>query len=73
MDFKTRIYAEVVIALLVGLVALAVAFWLGGRALNRNEVMECKQWQKDSQTYPGWYATSWQIDQCKHHGLPLKK
>lgn len=37
------------------------------------ELNECKQWQEDSKTLNGWYATEWQKIQCDHYDIKIIK
>jgi len=38
---------------------------------NKQEKAECYQWQEDAQSFPDWYATDWQEQQCEQHGINL--
>ena len=65
------------ILILLGWIAFLLAIFYGiGRifiahGIERHEAAECKKWQEQKETYPGWYATQWQLNQCDHYGVDL--
>ena len=63
METIKTILAVGVLAVLFG-----VLFSVG---VKKTERLECKQWIVDSKIYAGWYATDWQIKQCKNYGVEL--
>jgi hypothetical protein len=42
-------------------------------AIEKNEKIECIQWQKQSKEYSNFTFTDWQAGQCEHHGVALEK
>ena len=55
---------------LFAIVAAGICF-LGHAALNASERQECARWSRESKEISAWYATDWQIEQCKAHGVTL--
>jgi len=49
----------------------SIFFLLGWFGLARYEKVECHQWLLDSQKYNEWYATDWQVEQCKVYDISL--
>ena len=47
--------------------------WTINKGLNKQEIVECKQWLDQSKTYIGWYSTDWQRQQCSALGITLPK
>jgi hypothetical protein len=39
--------------------------------VQRNEVQECLEWEQQAKDFAHFYATSWQVEQCKAHGITL--
>ena len=56
------------VAVLVALFLLALSV-----GVNRAERAECEGWHRQAEQFPLYYSTSWQLAQCKHHGLPLPR
>mgnify|MGYP003545341636 CR=1 FL=1 len=62
--------ASVVWILIVMTYALGVMVKQG---IAQTEVNECTMWLQQQNQYTRWYATGWQIDQCKHYGVELEQ
>ncbi len=59
-------------AFLVALFAVWFA-WIAMQGAEKEEARQCEQWQKESQEFVGWYATDWQVKQCKNYGIELSE
>ena len=44
-------------------------FFIVGRALNTNEIVECNTWKKSAEVYPAFYLTEAEAEQCDRHGI----
>ena len=40
--------------------------------IEKHELVECQQWQHDSNEYEYWYSVDWQKEQCKEYNIDLK-
>lgn len=52
-------------------IVLVIGGWMLLAGINKTELTECLKWQAQSAEYPEWYATAWQTEQCKAHGIEL--
>jgi len=57
--------------IIIGVVILILMFWVISGFFNTLELEECTGWKKyeDKQEEPFY---SWQIEQCKYHGIELR-
>lgn len=62
-----------IVWLVIGFVALLMFLWLliVNAGLKQTEVVECLQWQKQTDTLPNFWVVRWQVDQCNALGMPL--
>jgi len=60
---------QTLLKILVILFCIAILMYGFFDALNQQEVMDCKQWIKDSKTYSHFYITTLQDEQCKNHHI----
>ena len=54
------------------LIAMSVLFGVIILGVNQHEKVECFKWRSEAKTYPGYYFTDWQVDQCEVQGVPLE-
>lgn len=56
-----------------GMIAFGIAAVMGITviAVSRDEQSECMEWQSQAKSYPGYYITQWQYDQCQAHGISI--
>lgn len=50
-------------------VALVIIVMVGAE---RQEFRDCLNWREQANTYPTFYLTDWQKQQCDHYGITIK-
>ena len=62
--------------LLTAIAILAVtlsAMLIIEHGVEKQEKVECQKWQRQAKEIKmGWYAMSWQINQCSRYNIPLQ-
>lgn len=66
---KIPTYGDKVMTVTFIIVAMSLFVVLSFMGLGRSEVVECDQWQAQSQQYPAFYLVAWQKSQCDAHGI----
>lgn len=61
-----NIFTFIIIALLV-----VITGQIFGEGMKREEIVECNKWEKQAETFPSFYLTKWQDDQCRAHGIVI--
>ena len=52
--------------------ALLIFFGLGVKyAIERHEQFECYKWQAEANSYPNFYLTQWQAEQCQRWHIKI--
>jgi len=62
------IFKELFYLIGIFLVGCLIMSW----GMSKHELMECQEWQKQSEVYRGWYSTDWQKEQCLTYGIELE-
>ena len=58
-------------AILWSLLVIGAILWVVNFAVEKVEMQECITWERESKSYPQWYAPGWQYDQCEKYGIEL--
>lgn len=55
-----------------GILAISVLFaWSINTGIEKNEIKECNTWAEQAKTYPKFYLTDWQRQQCDHYNIKV--
>ena len=59
------------LSIILFVIVIAGFFWILKIGIEKQEKLECKEWQKSFQEYPSFYVTDWQIEQCNSYDINL--
>jgi large-conductance mechanosensitive channel len=62
---------EKIISFLILACLVAFLYIVGLQGINKQEKVECIQWQAEAQQFNDYYLTEWQVNQCNHHGIKV--
>jgi hypothetical protein len=60
---------------LFGIIEILVLACLGFMiyfGFEKQEKVDCLEWQRQAATYPDFFLTKWQKDQCDAHKIPIE-
>jgi 3D (Asp-Asp-Asp) domain-containing protein len=60
-----------VIGFIIAGVVVILMFIAFNSAIQRQEKVECLQWQKQAKEYPDYFAPNWAVEQCDSHNIPI--
>lgn len=63
--------AELVFAIIVGLLFISVCYFTINYGVNKHEINECLKWKEEAEKYPDYWLTDYQREQCEYHGIEL--
>lgn len=63
---KISVVIGIGLMIVVWSIVFGLLMW---HAMNRQEVVECNEWQKQAQEYDQFFLVQWQADQCRAHGI----
>ena len=64
MDFMIK-------SIILSAFIIAALLLLFGRAVSKQERLECQQWRAQAAQLPQYYITRWQAEQCQHYGVEI--
>jgi hypothetical protein len=56
-----------IIIAVIAIIAVMLGLWALGAGLERQERYECAKWKEQAKTYPSFYYTTWQLEQCNQY------
>lgn len=62
---------KVTAILVVAFLVLFSGYKLITSAMDKQEVVECLQWKDQAGTYPNFFLSSWQSEQCEAHNIHI--
>lgn len=65
------IFAKILLGIFLGIPLMVFVVWGFEQGIRKSENVECIKWQEQAQAISIWYATHWQVEQCKHYGVDL--
>lgn len=57
--------------IIIAMAVLAAFGWALLTGIERTEIAECIQWQKEARQFVGYYLTRWQAEQCAAHNIKV--
>ena len=62
---------KIIAVVIFSVIVVTWGITIGIQRVSQAEINECRKWQDESKVFPQWFASDWQIAQCKTYNIIL--